>query len=298
MLGRGQVDLLFDEAAVNDATNGRTPQQMLRGMEGIVRHARRSNPNMDVVVMHFVDPEKMAAYNAGRTPEVISVHERVARHYGVTSINLALEVTQRINAGEFTWKDDFRNLHPSPFGQKLYHHTINRMFDRAWAEPLAADTAPTPHATPAPLDRFNYSHGRLAAVKQAELKSGFTYQLSWKPTDGAGERIGFVDVPMVVAEEPGAALEFTFRGSAVGLFVAAGPDAGIIEFRIDGGTWQQQDLFTRWSSRLHLPWAYILDDELSAGEHQLAMRMSDRKHDQSQGHACRIVHFLVNDATD
>ena len=152
VFGHGPVDLLFEEAAVNDSTNFRDATEMLRGMEGIVRHARLVNPCLDVVVMHFVDPSKMAEYDRGKQPVVITQHEKVARHYGVPSINLALEVTQRINAGEFTWKDDFKDLHPSPFGQELYFNTIMRLFDHAWSKPVSAEAKARPHPMPEPLD--------------------------------------------------------------------------------------------------------------------------------------------------
>ena len=77
-----------------------------------------------------------------------------------------------------------------------------------------------------------------------------------------------------VATEPGASFRFLFNGVAVGLWVAAGPDAGVIEFSVDGGPYQRQDLFTRWSGRLHLPWAYILADALQPGDHVLDVRVS------------------------
>ncbi|MDO4629301.1 MAG: SGNH/GDSL hydrolase family protein, partial [Planctomycetia bacterium] len=123
------VDLLFEEAAVNDYTNFRTPTEMLRGMEGIIRHAKLMNPKIDVILMHFAEPDKCRDYRAGKTPEVITIHEKVADHYRIPSINLAKEVTDRIDAGEFTWENDFRDLHPAPFGHKLYHATICRLFD-------------------------------------------------------------------------------------------------------------------------------------------------------------------------
>jgi lysophospholipase L1-like esterase len=124
----GQVDLLFEEAAVNDFYNGRSDKEQMRAMEGIVRHARKLNPNIDIVIMHFVDPSKMQEYNQGRTPQVIQNHEKVAEYYKVPSINLALEVTERVNRKEFTWKEDFKDLHPSPFGHKIYSSTIARSF--------------------------------------------------------------------------------------------------------------------------------------------------------------------------
>jgi sialidase-1 len=65
VLSAGPIDLFFEEAAVNDRTNGFDNNSQIRGMEGIVRHALLSNPYMDIVLMHFVDPAKMEDYNKG-----------------------------------------------------------------------------------------------------------------------------------------------------------------------------------------------------------------------------------------
>ncbi len=101
-------------------------------MEGIVSQALRSNPQMDIVMLHFADQDKMADYNNGRVPVVIQQHEKVADYYGVNSINLAKEVNDRVLNGEFTWRDDFKDLHPSPFGQELYFRTIKHLFETSW----------------------------------------------------------------------------------------------------------------------------------------------------------------------
>src|SRR5690554_3486699 len=95
VLKDGPVDLLFEEAAVNDATNGRRREEQIRGMEGIVRHTLYANPSTDILLMYFVDPEKMAAYRDGEIPEVIQNHEQVAIHYNLPSLHLAREVTDR-----------------------------------------------------------------------------------------------------------------------------------------------------------------------------------------------------------
>ena len=300
VLSHGRVDLLFEEAAVNDSTNFRTPTEMTRGYEGIIRHARLAQPNMDVITMHFVAPWLMEDYNAGKVPVVVQRHEQVSAYYEVPSINLALEVTQRINAGEFEWKKDFRDLHPSPFGHKLYTSTIGRLLDAAWSQPLTPDAKITPHEYPKRLlDDASYYGGRLVDVREAQLGKGWKVDPSWKPAKKAHTRPGFVDVPMLVSETPGAVMKFKFTGNAVGLFVAAGEDAGIIDWRLDGGEWKQQNLFTQWSNQLHIPWAYVLaaniDDAPGANTmHTLEVRISDQKDDRSTGHACRIVHFLVN----
>ncbi len=146
-------------------------------------------------------------------------HERVAAAYGNPALNLSREVTDRIAAGEFTWADDFKDLHPSPFGHQLYANSIERMLEAAWAKPMPA--ALTPHAMPAPVDPRSYARGRFGSIADARIVKGFALVDSWRPTDG-GHAAGFVDVPALVGTEPGAAFAFTFEGTAAGLFITAG----------------------------------------------------------------------------
>jgi hypothetical protein len=291
----GPVDLLFEEAAVNDATNGRSDIEQIRGMEGIVRQARMLNSNIDIILMHFVDPEKMKVYNEGGVPAVIRNHEKVAEYYQLPSLNLALEVNERINAKQFDWPNDFRNLHPSPFGQNVYFRSMKHLLDTAWAQPLPENTRLTPNPMPAKaLDKFSYYRGRYVDIDNAELVEGFIYDPLWYPKDNIGTRSGFVNVPVLQASQPGAILKLKFKGTAIGIFAIAGPDVGIIACSIDDSIFRQIDLFTRWSPNLHLPWAYVLDAELGPGIHELTLKTTDQKNSKSGGHACRIVHFLVN----
>ncbi len=294
VLSKGPIDLLFVEAAVNDSTNGRTAIEQIRAMEGIIRHAQSANPDIDIVVMYFADPEKIGAIDRGGRPEVITNHETVAEYYDIPSLNLALEVSERILAREFTWKDDFVDLHPSPFGQELYSRSIARLLDEAWSESAISPEIHKYSLPEIPLDEKNYAHGRLAGIEQVEISKGWQHIDSWHPADKAGTRHGFVDVPMLCADEPDAELHFQFHGKAVGIFVAAGPDAGIVEYSIDGTPFQERDLFTQWSRGLHLPWAYVLATDLDSGSHELVLRISAHKNEKSRGHAVRIAHFLVN----
>lgn len=290
----GPVDLLFEEASVNDLTNGRTDVEQVRAMEGIVRHARKLNPKIDIIMMHFVDPEKVALYNKGITPKVIQNHEKVAEHYQIPSLNLTLEVAERMNRGEFTWKDDFKNLHPSPFGHRLYSNTISRCFDAAWKE-KSARSKPTDYQLPAKLDEYCYDSGKLKPPQNATALNGFEVVQKWKNSVGGRTRPGFDVGPFLIGKQPGDSFELKFQGSAIGLFLTAGPDAGIIEYRIDNGDWIEKDLFTQWSARLHIPWLYVFAAELNPSEHhKLKVRISKKKNPASKGHACRILYPVVN----
>ena len=293
VLSKGPVDLLFVEAAVNDSSNiPEHPEQMLRGMEGVVRHAREANPLTDIIHLHFVMPPHMDDYHKGKVPVSIAQHEKVAVAYGNPSLNLALEVTDRIDAGEFTWDKDFKGLHPSAFGHQLYANSIARMLDTAFSKPLA--DAAKPHALPAMVDAQSYAKGRLGSIAEAKILHGFTLEPAWKPTDKKGTRAGFVDVPALVATQPGAAFEFSFTGTGCGLFIAAGPDAGRIEFSIDGGAYRPLETFTHWSASLHLPWALILDDRLKLGPHSAQVRLTADHDPKGTGTALRVFQLLLN----
>ena len=294
VLKNGKVDLLFEEAAVNERVNGFSPETQILGMEGIVRHARESNPAMDIVVMHFVDPEKMAEYRKGITPPEIENHEKVAAYYGVSTINLAKEVTDRIDNGEFTWENDFKNLHPSPFGQHIYYQSMRTFLETCWSGFAADDDKLTAYPLRAKLNEASYDKGILIPAVEAKLAKGWQAIQNWTPTDKIGTRDDFTKVSMLVTETPGGTLKFDFEGNAVGIAVASGSDAGIVESRIDKDAWQKQDLFTQWSSQLHLPWFYTLGYGLKEGKHSLEIRVLPEKNIQSKGTACRIRYFFVN----
>ncbi len=300
VLSNGPIDLLFEEAAVNDDTNGFNDVEQIRGMEGIVRQARLANPAIDIVLMHFVDPGKMVSYNQGKIPAVIANHEKVAERYQLPSIDLAKEVTERIRAGEFEWAKDFRDLHPSPFGHQLYANSIDRLFSAAWLKDVSLATSIEPYPLPKPIDPYSYFQGRLlrpdeaVASRLVTLDDHWSLDPNWQPKDKVGTREGFVKVPTLVSETVGATLKLRFQGRGIGIFVTSGPDIGNIEFRVDGSQWQRKELFTQWSPKLHLPWTKMLASELKPGEHLLEIRVAADADAGSIGHALRITHFLIN----
>jgi len=296
VLSKGRIDLFFEEAAVNDRTNGFGNTAQVRGMEGIVRHARISNPLMDIVIMHCVDPEKISDYTAGKIPNEIINHELVASQYQANTINWSKEVTARIAAGEFSWKEDFRDLHPSKFGQEVYARSLIGFLNKAY-ENIDADAVAINHVLPKPIDPFSYAGGQYVDVKQARIISKWSIDERWVPKDGVGGRKQYMNIPALVATEVGAEMELSFAGKAIGICIAAGPDAGMIEYSIDGKPFKKQDLFTQWSGFIHLPWYIILDDELKDKKHNIIIRTSADKNEKSKGNACRILHFLVNEST-
>lgn len=291
VLKNGPVDLLFLEVAVNDQVNKARPLEITQAMEGIVRHAKLANPACEIVIMYFVDPDKMKDYRNGLVPEVIQQHQKVADHYNISTIDLAKEVTHRIDNSEFTWESDFKDLHPSPFGQNIYFQSIKQFIV---AEIKLAKTENAISELPAPHDKNSYSNGVLVEPNPSKVIKGWKMVKNWNPADGKGTRSNYVNVPMLVGEYPGKIIKFQFKGDAVGIAVAAGPDAGVIEYSIDEWEWEKLDLFTPWSKNLHLPWFYTLGSGLKKGKHTLQIRLTNDKNSESTGNKCVIRYFYLN----
>ncbi len=292
VLKNGPVDLLFEEAAVNDDTNMRGEDEVIRAMEGIVRHAKSANKMCDVVFMYFVDPGKMEHYRNGEIPDEIQWHEKVAQHYSVSAINLAKEVTERIDAGEFDWENDFKDLHPSPFGQGVYARSIIQFLEDELE--LYANVDANVDILPEPLDNFCYEMGKLVQPGPRKSIKGWTMIDNWKPDNDAGTRDGYVHVPMLVGEYPGQIIKFRFKGTAVGIAVAAGPNAGVIEYSVDNAPWRKFDLFTEWSKNLYLPWYCTLENDLKNRNHTLQIRLAKDQNPESTGRKCILRHFFYN----
>ncbi|MBE7179320.1 MAG: SGNH/GDSL hydrolase family protein, partial [Mucilaginibacter polytrichastri] len=245
-----QVDLMFVEAAVNDRGNKTDSLTQIRSLEGIVEHAKKANPDMDLIFMSFADPHKNKDYDAGREPLEIHNHERVASYYNFPSVNLAKLVHDKISRGEFSWEYDFKNLHPSPFGQELYFSAIKTLLEKCFSHLPAAKSK-----TPAkPLDKKSFSAAGYFALTNAKNMRDFKLNDNWTPKDKLPTRAGFVHVPVLEGEKPGASFDLTFSGTAVGIGIVSGDDAGTIEYAVDNSPYRTIDLFTEWSNQLHLPW--------------------------------------------
>ncbi|NQV32770.1 MAG: metallophosphoesterase, partial [Phycisphaeraceae bacterium] len=291
VLSKGQVDLLFVEFAVNDDQDANhTTTECIRGMEGIARQALAANPVMDIVFLYTTNPHFVEQYQQGNTPHQMEAHETVAQAYGLCSVNFAADVAMRLGEGEFDWKT-FGGVHPADFGNTLYANSISTLLKGQWA---GTDTQKISRAPSDPLDPYAYAGGSLTTIQEAHLGRGWQITTpDWKALRG-GTRAQYNQIPLLTADTPGAELTLHFTGTAVGLYVVAGPDSGQVDYSIDEGPVQRADLYHRYSAGLHYPRTCMLSAELTPGDHHLTLQVADTHHDKSQGHAIRIVAFSVN----
>jgi len=295
ILARGPVDLLFVEFAVNDDQDAHhSREECIRGMEGVIRHLRTANPSADVVMTFFLNEHSMAEYNAGRVPLPVAAHTEVAERYQIPTINLAKTVTTRIAAGEFDWKK-FGGVHPAPFGNRIAADMIGELMDASWSAPIDQAHPPAPRVLPQVLDPMNYGKGRFLELSAAQLGTGWKIHVpDWKALPG-GKRARFTKDPLLEAVEPGAELTLAFEGTAIGAFVVAGPDAGMLEAVIDGGAPVKVNLLHGHSAGLHYPRTVMFADTLPDGRHTLRLKVASDADPKSKGHAARILNWTVND---
>jgi pimeloyl-ACP methyl ester carboxylesterase/lysophospholipase L1-like esterase len=295
VLEKGPVDLFFVEFAVNDDQDaGHARRECIRGMEGIVRHVLAHNPNADIVFTYFVNPAMLKTLQQGKTPITVASHEEVAKHYGVSSVHLAKDVADHIADGTLTW-ERYGGVHPARPGNELCAALIEDLFARAWSEPLPADAVAQKHRMPeAPLDANHYGAGRFIDPKIATLGDGWKIETpEWKKAPGQW-RDRYRAIPLLTATKPGAELTLRFEGKAIGAYLLAGPDAGIVEYSIDGGPFAKVDFFHAFSRGLHYPRTVMFDADLSPGQHTLKVRVAGEHNNSSNGTAARIIQFVGN----
>ncbi|HOX37169.1 MAG TPA: SGNH/GDSL hydrolase family protein [Candidatus Brocadiia bacterium] len=290
VFARGPVDLLFLEFAVNDEGQPGPDNRRARAMEGIIRRARSLNPHIDIIVQYFADTGKVEAIRKGEIPQVISDHDRIAAHYGVPVLNLAKEMTRRLDAKEFAWEQFSRDTcHPNPFGHERYAECITEFLKTAWKNPPATtDAEPMARMLPAALDEMNYERAGFIALDKARVINGWKRIPKWD-TEKKCNYGGAVDV--LAAEAPGDALELEFEGSFVAMYGIAGMDAGILECSIDGGEAREIDLYDHYCQFFHRPVCRMLAEGLKPGRHTLRAKMSEKKNERSSGHAARALRF-------
>ncbi|MDA7882027.1 SGNH/GDSL hydrolase family protein [Akkermansiaceae bacterium] len=291
IFGKGRVDLLIVEFAVNDDQDaGHAKRECLRGMEGIIRQVHRDHPKCDIVMVHYVNPGMLAMLQKGEVPTSIAAHEEVANRHGVISVNVAAEVAEATMAKRYTWKD-YGGTHPGKFGYRVASNMIIAAIKSGLAK-----TDGKPRKLQAPLDKGSYDQGGFVELKNAKLpaKGWRIGKVGRELLPLGGIRSQYESYQLLRGDQPGSELKLSFEGRAVGAFILAGPDAGIVETSIDGGEFKKQDLFHRFSGGLNYPRSVVFASDLAPGKHELTLRLSKEKNAKSKGATASVMFFEVN----
>ncbi len=273
---RHRPDLLFVEFAVND-TNA-PAARIERTMEGIVRQTWRANPRTDICFVYTVSLPGLPDLQAGKFPPAARAMERVAAHYGIPSIHFGVEIAHRVTGGSLVFKDpaapnDARTfsldgVHPTAAGHRIYFGVIGRALPALLAPPAAQA-----HALPPPLHADNWEYAAMRLLDATMRRGDWTLV----PLDDANLR-GVTKTllpPTWRAAEPGARLEFEFRGRCFGLLGIAAPDSGQFRVTVDDRPPITDTLFDSYVSPTFCrqrEWFY--PDELADGPHHVRVELT------------------------
>jgi lysophospholipase L1-like esterase len=288
VLDHGPIDLFFIEFAVNDDQDaGHSKESCIRGMEGIIRQMRRKSPRTDLAVTYFVNPGMLEQLQAGKNPLPMTAHESVLEKYGISRVHLARELAHQIKEGTFSWQK-FGGTHPKEPGNRLCANMHIEMLDKAWGAKKAK--AFNDKKLPVqPIDANSYFNGRFLSPGEATLTDGWKFsEPDWKSISGR-KRSRYLGRPLLHSENPGKPIRLKFEGQAIGAFVSAGPDAGILKFVIDGKRKGSIDLHHRYSGGLHYPRTVMFAHNLAPGPHEIELSIKTGKRS-----ATRILEFCIN----
>lgn len=291
IFGKGEVDLLVVEFAVNDDQDaGHARRECIRGMEGIINQVQSKHPKCGIVMVHYANPGMLDKLGKGEAPVAIAAHEAVAARHGVISVNVAAEVAAATKGGRYSWKD-YGGTHPGRFGYRVASNMIIAALEDGLAKGQDAS-----QAKPADLlDTGSYDHGRFLAPKEAKFPVGWRLgKVGRELLPLGGIRSQYSSYQLLRGEKPGARLTIEFTGRTVGAFLLAGPDAGILEASIDGGPATRHDLYHRYSRGLNYPRSVIFGTDLKPGKHVLALQLAEEKNPGSRGTTASILFFEVN----
>jgi hypothetical protein len=237
-------DLMFVEFAVNDG--GASPEQIFRCMEGIVRQTWKALPECDICFVYTLTEALAPAMLEGKFQRSASAMEKIADHYGIPTIHMAMEVAKLAKEGKLLWKaklpktDEEKKVLEGKFvfapdsvhphvetGHELYLEAIVRSL-----EPIKAATkSPSAHALSAPFIATNYEQAKLLPVTAATLSKGFS--LLDPKTDEFGKRWANRMTSLHKGTQPGETITFQFKGTHCSIYDIVGPDCGQVIVTLD-----------------------------------------------------------------
>ncbi len=241
-------DLIFVEFAVND--HGAPPASIIRSMEGIVRKARATAPDVDICFAYTLNLSDLPKLQTGVDSDSSSAMEQVADFYGIPSINFGVSVAPLVTSGKLIFKGPLppppstestsHETPPAPIvfssdGIHPYTQTGHQLYLAAFVRSAHALLAPEPiktHLLGAPLDPLNLQNATILPL------SAVTLHGDWKavnPVDDAGQMQRTQSfAPPLAASHAGDSITITFNGYLFGIYGIKGGDAGQFTVVIDG----------------------------------------------------------------
>lgn len=283
-----QPDLLFVEFAVNDG--GASPEQIFRCMEGIVRQTWKALPECDICFVYTLTEQLAPAMLDGKFQRSASAMEKIADHYDIPTVHMAMEVAKLAKEGKLVWKaklpktdeekkalgDKFvfapDSVHPHvETGHELYLAAIVRSMESI----KAASKSPAAHTLGTPFITTNYEQAKMVPITAATLSSGFQPA----PADfakGWSNRMNALHK----AAKPGETITFKFKGTRCAIYDIVGPDCGQVIVTLDDQPSKTVPRFDAYCT-YHRLGSLVIGSDLEDKEHTVKLEIHPDQPDKA-----------------
>ncbi len=241
-------DLLFVEFATNDGCTG--TNSVSGAMEGIVRQTWKHNPKTDIVFVYTITESATNSYLNGKCTAAAAAQERVAKYYGIPSVNFGPRVAKHLKNGTLVIRGGAQGVptpvvhntakgekaakcvvfandgtHPNREGHDIYVESIACFFKVARAKA----GKPVAHTLPEPLIASNLENAKIVPLTRDMLSGNWEEVVGDKPW-----YMGPFGGRMWQTTTPGAKITFAYRGKSARLYDLVGPDGGQVTICVDG----------------------------------------------------------------
>ena len=243
-----QPDLLFIEFAVNDA--GRTREQIIDSMEGIIRKVWTKFPKTDICLVYTTAECFCDDLVKGKQHHASLAMEELADYYDIPSIHVGVEIARLYSKGQLILSadpDENKNkivftkdkTHPlSESGHPLYASIVTKYLGQMKNSPQVRT-----HLLEKPYANTNWENVRFINVEETQCKG------EWEKLSNGNivyDRFKS-SLPSIYKANPGATMEFSFSGSYFGFNDCIGWDTGMIRIIVDGKV-IDKNRFDQWCS--------------------------------------------------
>ncbi len=270
-------DLVFVEYAVND--HGVDRDERMRTREGLIRKLLAAN--IDVVIVYTFYQNMFKQADQGELPDSIADFEKLAEHYGISSIYMANAAYDRVKRGMIPWKMWLPDgTHPQNLGSYFYAEKVIEYLED---ELVRTDCVPMPKGQnlPEALHKMNWQNTEEITFDRVKTEG------SWSV-----EREVFIPWFREALYTCGLhdSLSFEFEGRGLCLVFNYGKSTGKILYAIDDGEWQEYS-FERswWVPEENFTNAVKFADDLEYGTHSFRLSVT---YGDSEGYTssdCKIL---------
>lgn len=270
--------LCFIDLSVSDAVCTPLPE-VGPVMEGIVRKLLSRGTQICFLHMYRADRHLLAM------DEVVRIHEMIAEHYQIPSLNIGMMVEQQILNGNLTHDSLYRDVaHTHPDGAAILTENLATALSSIFAAGPGSTTLPVEQ-----LFRRSYESTKIVECTEEMFLQG--------KSSGSGTFRFFYQYKTIAKDNPVAFT--TSDGEVVGIIAIVGKESGVISV-VSNGVTKDYLLWDAWCSADRVQ-TIIFDSPIEPAQ-KLQIVATDKEfdssgygwmHDAPNSKSLRLVGFLV-----